>query len=195
MSDFKVPDSGMPEESYWNQLMDIPAIVDWLELERVKQGIVEIGCGYGSFTLPIAQQCSAPLIAFDIEPAMINLCQAKCAQAQLDHVQFVERDIIHSGSGLATASMDLVLIFNLLHGPHNLTLIREAQRILSHEGRIAIIHWRGDIETPRGPALDTRPDLDSIQQLTADLPLELAQLSPALGPYHWGLHLLNVLDE
>ena len=31
----KVFDSGMPSESYWNSLFDIPMILDWLDLDSV----------------------------------------------------------------------------------------------------------------------------------------------------------------
>ena len=30
-------------------------------------------------------------------------------------------------------------------------------RILKDDGIISIIHWRSDIQTPRGPSLDIRP--------------------------------------
>ncbi len=39
----KVFDSGMPDEAYWNSLLDIPLIVDWLNIKDVVGPIVEIG--------------------------------------------------------------------------------------------------------------------------------------------------------
>lgn len=50
----KVEDSGMPEESDWNGLFNIGRIVDWLAIPKGSM-IVEIGCGYGTFTVPIAR--------------------------------------------------------------------------------------------------------------------------------------------
>lgn len=192
MSDGKVPDSGMPDETYWNQLMDIPAILEWLNIAQAQANIVEFGCGYGSFTLPLAQLTRQPVISFDIEPAMVQLCQQRCQQAQLNHVQLIQRDLVNEGSNLPDSSADLVLIFNLLHGPHNQQLVTEASRLLTHKGRIAILHWRNDIPTPRGPAIETRPDLSSIQKLCQKLPLQLTHHRQAIGPYHWGVQLIRV---
>lgn len=48
----KIEDSGMPEEIYWNSLFNIDEIVDWLNLSEGAQ-IVEMGSGYGTFTVPI----------------------------------------------------------------------------------------------------------------------------------------------
>jgi hypothetical protein len=51
----KVSVSGMPEEAYWNSLFDIPLIVKWLNVDTRIEPIVEIGCGYGTFTVPVAK--------------------------------------------------------------------------------------------------------------------------------------------
>jgi 16S rRNA A1518/A1519 N6-dimethyltransferase RsmA/KsgA/DIM1 with predicted DNA glycosylase/AP lyase activity len=51
----KIDDSGMPEEAYWNSLFDIQVIIDWLAIPK-NSTIVEIGCGYGTFTVPIAKK-------------------------------------------------------------------------------------------------------------------------------------------
>jgi len=56
----KVEDSGMPEESYWNGLFNIEGIVDWLAIPK-NSVIVEIGCGYGTFTVPIARNYDSEL--------------------------------------------------------------------------------------------------------------------------------------
>jgi tRNA G46 methylase TrmB len=51
----KVFDSGMPEEVYWSSLFDLEAILTWLNPAAGIDPIIEIGCGYGTFTVPIAQ--------------------------------------------------------------------------------------------------------------------------------------------
>ena len=51
----RIEDSGMPGETYWNSLFDINTIVDWLVNSKNAE-IVEIGCGYGTFTIPLAQR-------------------------------------------------------------------------------------------------------------------------------------------
>jgi len=58
----KVPDSGMPDETYWNTLFDIDGIVDWLPLRTHGQSVVEVGCGYGTFTVPLCRNLGTRLV-------------------------------------------------------------------------------------------------------------------------------------
>jgi hypothetical protein len=52
----KVRDSGMPEQSYWEGLFDIGGVLDALKIDQEVNDAVEVGCGYGTFTLPVAQR-------------------------------------------------------------------------------------------------------------------------------------------
>ncbi len=185
----KVFDSDMPEEAYWNSLFDVPAIVDWLELESLADPVAEIGCGYGTFTVPMAQRSSQTIHAFDIEPAMIEAARANARKAGIRTALFHRRDVLQAGTGLPADSMGLVVLFNILHSVERVRFLGEASRILKRSGRVAIIHWRKDIPTPRGPAVDSRPDLPMIVESIAGLDLQIHGESRILGPYHWGVQL------
>ena len=187
----KVNDSGMPDENYWNSLFDIPLIVEWLDLKSVSGPIVEIGCGYGTFTLPIAKETKETVYAFDIEPSMIEATHNYVEQANIHNVQFILRDIIEQGTGLETNSIGMVLLFNILHFDERRIMLEEAYRILKPSGVIAIIHWRKDIETPRGPALHLRPNQQMILGSVAGLDLLFNRNSRILEPYHWGIQLIK----
>ncbi|MDF1516135.1 MAG: class I SAM-dependent methyltransferase [Anaerolineae bacterium] len=187
----KVNDSGMPEESYWNSLFDIDGIVDWLPLSKVTATVVEIGCGYGTFTVPIAQQFAGKLLAFDIEPSMIETASMNVRNAGLLNVSFRLRDVVEQGVNLESDSVGMVLLFNILHFSGNRILLKEASRILKADGIIAIIHWRKDIPTPRGPAIRVRPDKDQILNAAEGLKLHLYRNSTILPPYHWGIQLIK----
>jgi len=187
----KVEDSGMPDERYWNSLFDIGAIVEWLEISK-RTVIVEIGCGYGTFTLPIAQKTNGTVYALDIEAAMIAAAQQNVRKAGLGNVVFVERDVLDAGSGLEDESVDLVLLFNILHFAERRKFLAEAARILRPGGVVAIIHWRKDIATPRGPAVNLRPDQEQILADARGMPLLFAGSSKVLPPYHWGMQLKKV---
>ena len=65
----------------------------------------------------------------------------------------------------------------------------EASRILKHSGIAAIIHWRKDIETPRGPIVQDRPDQNIILESIVGLDLHFNGNSRILEPYHWGIQL------
>lgn len=192
----KVPDSGMPPEDYWNSLFDHAAIWDWLATDQLCHPIVEIGCGYGSFTRPLVQQQSQAVYAFDIEAPLIEQLRRRLEQrATPAPYQLDCRDVINHGTGLPRASAGLVLLFNLLHSEHNAALLAEAIDLLAPAGRVAILHWRKDIPTPRGPEPRLRPDLNQLQEILASCPgaaageLRWCHHREQLGPYHWGVQL------
>ena len=62
----------MPEEAYWETLFNVPLILDRLEVDARLKDVVELGCGYGTFTLPVAQRISGEIKTVDVEPAMIE---------------------------------------------------------------------------------------------------------------------------
>jgi SAM-dependent methyltransferase len=134
----KINDSGMPEEDYWNSLFDIPLIMNWLNIKSIAGSIVEVGCGYGTFTLPIAKQATNPIYTFDIEPSMVQRTKALVSGCQ--NVKAVQRDIIDQGTGMESDSAGLVLLFNILHFNERRIMLEEAYRILKPTGIVAIIH-------------------------------------------------------
>ncbi len=71
----KVRDSGMPDEPYWESLFDVPLILKRLELGRFHD-VAELGCGYGTFAVPVAEAISGTLYTFDMEPEMITRTRA-----------------------------------------------------------------------------------------------------------------------
>lgn len=187
----KIEDSGMPEESYWNSLFNIEGIVDWLGIPE-KAKVVEIGSGYGTFTVPIAglsQGCS--VVAFDIDPVMVEITRRNLANAGLSNVECIARDVLAEGTGLESESVNVVLLFNILHFNEKRVLLQEASRILKARGVAAIIHWRKDIPTPRGPAIALRPDIGQIMSAAVGLHLDVLGNSKVLEPYHWGIQLVK----
>lgn len=68
----KLRDSGMPDQAYWETLFDVPLILAQLGIGATVRDVAEFGCGYGTFTLPIAQAISGTLYTFDIDPAMVE---------------------------------------------------------------------------------------------------------------------------
>ena len=54
----KLRESGMPEESCWESLFDVELALDRLGIDRSLQDVVELGCGYGTFTIPVARRIS-----------------------------------------------------------------------------------------------------------------------------------------
>lgn len=190
----KVRDSGMPEEDYWESLFDIPLILDSFAIGTDIGDVVEFGCGYGTFTVPVARRISGLLHALDIEPAMVQKVAERCRHEGLSNVRAEVRDVIEQGTGLRDGSMDLALLFNILHHDQPLVLLREAFRVLKPSGRLAVIHWIHDPATPRGPDLSIRPRPE--QCIAWGKEAGFLFLPPEqfdLKPYHFGLLFRNPL--
>ena len=151
-------ESGMPDEAYWHTFFNAACIIRKLFGETRLQGnVVEFGSGYGTFTLPAAQHTAGIVCALDIEPALIDGLRRKAVAQSLPNIDAALRDFVNDGTGLATGSQVHAMIYNLLHIEQPVALLKEAHRVLQHDGMLSVIHWRSDKPTPRGPSLAIRP--------------------------------------
>jgi ubiquinone/menaquinone biosynthesis C-methylase UbiE len=126
---------------------------------------------------------------------MIKIAQNNIQNARLMNVTFELRDILEQGTGIESNSIDIVLMFNILHFPERRLFLKEAARILKIGGKVAIIHWRKDIPTPRGPDIHMRPDKEIILNASEGLDLSYKGNSQILEPYHWGIQLIKEVNK
>ena len=189
----KMRESGMPAEAYWESLFDVPAIGQHFGFEHVCGDVAELGCGYGTFTVPIAMRIGGVIHAYGIDSSMIDLTRRRAAGAGCTNVRPVLRDVFEGGFDVLTASCEAVVLFNILHGEQPLTLLHEARRILRPGGFVAVIHWRTDLDTPRGPNASIRPPPEQIQALARATGAFSEVASPVfLPPWHYGIELVAV---
>lgn len=183
-------ESGMPDEAYWASFFDAEKILDRLSVVHGHgHDFVEFGCGYGTFTLPAARRTGGRVAALDIEPEMVALVRQRAAALGQSNVQAEVRDFMEGGSGLKDASQGHAMVFNLLHLERPLALLQEAYRTLQPGGMLSVIHWRSDIDTPRGPPLDIRPTPEQcIRWLAKAGFTSIRQVDLASSaPYHFGV--------
>jgi ubiquinone/menaquinone biosynthesis C-methylase UbiE len=183
----KVRDSGMPEENVWNEFFDTEGLLTALNIDTRVTDLVEIGSGYGTFTIQAAKRIRGKLYAFDFENGMVEVLQRKLDFQQIHNVVVKQRDILEKTSGLPDNSIDYVMMFNILHHDSPSDFINEAYRILKPGGRIGIIHWRSDIATPRGPELSIRPTPEQIIGGLDRQKFRIDKLPFILEPYHFGI--------
>ena len=171
----------MPEESNWESLFDVPLILARLGIDEF-QDVAELGCGYGTFTMPIAKAISGTLYTFDVDEEMVDRTKKRAADLS---VVCEQRDVMELGFGV---TVDAVLLFNILHCEHPVELLRHAANALYVGGQVLVIHWRHG-ETPRGPNLDIRPRPEQITRWAREADLELMNGIIDLPPWHYGVRL------
>lgn len=183
----KTRDSGMPGEALWESFFDAPQILGALGLTRDSGNVVEIGCGYGTFTLPAARIVRGTVYAYDIEAPMVARTLARARAEGLANVRAIARDVVESGTGLDEGAAGYAMLFNLLHAEERMALLAECHRVLRPGGVLAVIHWNYDPNTPRGPALDIRPRPDQCRGWAMQAGFAPRAIEPIpLPPYHYG---------
>ncbi len=124
---------------------------------------------------------------------MIETTQRRAGAAGLAGVRAELRDVCVDGFGLPNGSCGACLLFNILHGESPVALLCEAARVVRPGGVIAVIHWRSDIATPRGPTLDIRPSPEHILAWVGHVPgLQPHGGTVLLPPWHFGLRIDRV---
>jgi SAM-dependent methyltransferase len=184
----KLRESGMPEEEYWESLFDVELILDRMGIDATVQDVAELGCGYGTFTLPVARRIRGVIETCDVEPTMVDRTIQRAQEAGLDNVRAEVRDVLAEGFGGEPETKDACLLFNILHGEEPERLLAHAARVVRPGGRVLVIHWRYDPATPRGPNLEIRPRPEQIIDWAQRTNM-LRFVSPVLDlpPWHYGL--------
>jgi len=186
----KIRESGMPDEEMWGKFFCPSDILSSLGLSADCGDIVEFGCGYGTFTMPAARIIGGTVQAIDIEPEMIAITRSKAEAAGVENIQTRLRDMAQEGTGLPDASVDYVMLFNILHAECPVGLLREAHRVVAPGGKAGIIHWNDDATTPRGPSMEIRPRPEQCRAWAEEAGFEVvAEHIIDLPPYHYGIPL------
>jgi SAM-dependent methyltransferase len=179
----KVRESGMPDQAYWESLIDHCALIEEMGLNDCVS-LFEFGVGYGSF-LRCFQGRDTVIAGIDIDEHMVDATRKRLHQLGL-------APSIHHGDFFDTALIDSLgkfsacLLMNILHHTDPRGLIAMASRLLTSGGRIGICHWRADIDTPRGPPMTMRVGLVEAEQLAQGAGLAVLKSgNSASSPYHY----------
>jgi SAM-dependent methyltransferase len=183
----KIRESGMPPEDVWDEFFDAEGILDSLGLDTSVADVAEFGCGYGTFTLPAASRVSGTVYTSDIDREMLAVATRNAAAAGIHNIECSLRDFVGEGSGLPDQSVDFAMLFNILHVENPVSLLQEAYRNLKVGGRLGIIHWVCDEETPRGPPLAIRPGYEQCRDWAIDAGFSRVGEKLDLPPWHYGL--------
>lgn len=148
--------------------------------------VADVGAGTGYFSLPLAKAVgpSGRIFAVDLQEPMLALLRGKLAAP--DAPANIEPVLGHSSSTtLADRSCDLVFFANVWHeiDDHSAAL-KECERILRGQRRLAIVDWRPDFPPPPGPPSEHRIACAQVQALLEKHGWRILSQSP-IGHYSY----------
>lgn len=183
----KVPQSGLPDQADWEARFDVEAVLDRLEVGPDLGDVAEVGCGYGTFTVPAARRVFGRLHAHDLEADLVQYTLERVRDAGLGNVVGHVRDVLDDG--LAEGPFDAVLLFHILHGRTVEPLLDQAARALAPDGEVLVYQWQDTPEPDMGPPPEVRIPAKEMVQAARRVGLEVREGPIDLAPHHVGLRL------
>jgi SAM-dependent methyltransferase len=181
------PATAMPDPEWRHALWPEPEyLVGALGISSQLR-VVDLCCGDGWFTLPLAR-AARRVLAIDLDPHMLQLARERFAAGQVSNRQFIEGDA-YDVARLVADPVDVVLIANTFHGvPDKQRLTREVGRMPRPGGRF-IINWHrlpreATTVLGKGPATDMRMEPAVVAAVVAPIGFSLTQVVE-LPPYHY----------
>ena len=109
--------------------------------------VLDFGCGPGGYTLPLAKLTgeSGKIFALDMNLAAILTVKSLAASHKLTNVQTILSD---GATGLPDASIDVVLLYDVLHHLKSLDdVLMELRRVLKPDGILSVSDHHMDEES------------------------------------------------
>ena len=94
----------MPAEDMWRTFFNPSEALPALGLRADMRNVVDLGCGYGTFSVPATQLIAGTVHAFDIEPEMVRETKRQAELGGVTNAKVQLRDFIRDGTGLPAAS-------------------------------------------------------------------------------------------
>lgn len=190
----KITDSGMPAMNYWEQLFDADEIAGqfgWNNFaESGRQRAIEFGCGYGTFTTRLAE-CFASVDSFEIEPQMVELTNSRISESARSRVKIHQLDFVGEKLPIPNHSTNVAVLFHMMHLTNPTEFLIRVAKCLQPGGTLAMLHWRCDRETPRGPAMDLRPTNEQYEHWAKTLgATSLDEVPLPNSPHHYACKIV-----
>ncbi len=164
-----------PSQAY---KLDDPERRQWLPpdevIRKIRLGpgetVADIGAGTGYFAFPFADVVGkgGRVFAVDVQRDMLTHIDRKLSERPgTTVIQPLEGEA--EKTSMPSGSCDIVFMANLWHELDNYpAVLREARRLLRPGGRLAIVDWRSDLDSPPGPPVAHRVSLADVKSTIQD---------------------------
>lgn len=134
---------------------------------QTKHDVLDLGCGTGYFTVPLARYLTGNIYAVDLSVEMLDIVQQKSLQHKLDNVEAIVGDA--QGIPLLDSCVDRVICSLLIHECDDVSqVIREIKRVMRRQGVVLILEWSKK-QTKLGPSIEYRVDETDLVERMTDL--------------------------
>jgi SAM-dependent methyltransferase len=177
----------MPDQEVWSSFFKPVEALQQLGFRLQHEDVVDIGCGYGTFSIAAAQLTSGVVHALDVDAHMVSATAENARRIGVNNIKATQRDFMVDGTGLPEGFVGYAMLFNILHAEEPEILLREAFRALATGGVVAVMHWIPDERTPRGPELSIRPRPEQCLAWLRAAGFRSESQIIDLPPFHYGL--------
>jgi len=192
------PATVMPDRDWWAALWPDPSSV--LRSLGIQPGmtVVDLCCGDGFFTAPLAKIVGGKVYAIDIDWQMLDRARAEAVRQGASVAAWIcgdARDVAQ----LVPEPVDYVLIANTFHGvPDKTWLAHAVAKVVKPGGCFTVVNWHllprehtTVLDEPRGPTTVMRMSPDQVRAAVEPAGFQLSCVVE-LPPYHYGAVFLRL---
>lgn len=185
--------TSMPDRDWWSALWPDPeGVLRQLGIES-DMDVLDLCCGDGYFTAPLAKVVSGKVHALDLDPEMIDRAKAEVARQGASVRQWICADA-RDVATLLPASIDYALLANTFHGvPDQTGLVQAVQSALKSHGFFGVVNWLPlpreqtiVLGQPRGPRSELRMSPDAVSAVVEPEGFRRVR-TIEFAPYHYGI--------
>lgn len=183
----------MPDREWWTALFSDPAAILRSLGVRSDMTVLDLCCGDGYFTAPLAHLVNGNVFALDLDGALLESARAEVERQGGSVLEWIVADAQEADRRLPRL-VDYVLVANTFHGvPDRAGFVSVLARCLKPGGRVGLLNWRPlprDATTvlgeARGPATELRlgPEETMAALSSGGFCIEHVVDVP---PYHYGV--------
>jgi len=160
---------------------------------RLEMTVLDLCCGDGYFTAPLARIVQGKVFALDLDPVLLDRARDEVARQGTSVLQWILADA-RAADRLLPAPVDYVLLANAFHGvPDQKGLAATMARCLRPGGQVGILNWHARpreettvLDEPRGPASEQRMLPEDVADILAQEGFTVERIVD-VPPYHYGV--------